>query len=275
MPRHAAEDAVEPEECAITTVDSGRVGQLAALQQLMANGAGVDVQQVQLPITGYSYRITVPTEAARADLFAEVASIRDAPKPFWAQLWPSGIALADALVPSSAEFNGTRVLELGSGLGVTATAVLEAGARLTAVDYAELALTFCRYNTLTNTGRTPNTLALNWRAPQPEQLEQLTAEGRFPIILAADVLYEGRDVEPLIQLIDRLLAPDGVLWLAEPGRTTAARFLLAIAERGWIGTSEYFDGPWPNDMETRVHVHCLQRPTRLDWLRSSIGGWRP
>jgi predicted nicotinamide N-methyase len=100
----------------------------------MANGAGVDVAQVQLPVTGRSYRITMPTEAARGGLFAQVQHQPDAPKPFWAQLWPSGIALADTLIPAGAELAGARVLELGSGLGVTATAALEAGAQLTAVD---------------------------------------------------------------------------------------------------------------------------------------------
>lgn len=240
----------------------------------MATGAGVDVAQVQLPVTGRSYRVTRPTEAARAGLFAEVQDKPDAPKPFWAQLWPSGIALADALLPAEAEFAGTRVLELGSGLGVTATAAIEAGAQLTAVDYTELALAFCRHNVLNNTGRGLRTLALNWRTPEPGQLAQLAAGGPYPIILAADVLYFGRDIEPLLRLIDQLLAPDGVLWLAEPGRATAARFLLALAERGWIGTSTASDGPWPVDTETRVHVHRLQRPTQLDWLRSSLGGWR-
>jgi predicted nicotinamide N-methyase len=262
------------EEGEIRTLGSEQAGQLAALQQFMTNGAGVEVAQVQLPVTGRTYRITMPTEAARGGLFAEVQDQPDAPKPFWAQLWPSGIALADALSPAADEFVGMRVLELGSGLGVTATAAIEAGARLTAVDYTELALAFCRHNTLTNAGLAPRTLALNWRAPEPRQLAQLTAEGLYPIILAADVLYFGRDIEPLMRLIDQVLAPDGVLWLAEPGRATAARFLLALAERGWIGTSSYSDGPWPTETETRVYVHRLQRPTELDWLRSSLGGWR-
>jgi predicted nicotinamide N-methyase len=260
---------------AIATVNEETRRHLTSLQQLMSDGGGVETVTVRLPITGRSYRIALPTEASRAMLFERARQNRGEPQPFWSQLWPSGIALADVLIPNSAALAGTRVLELGSGLGVTASVALEAGALLTAVDYTELALSFCHYNTLMNTGRGPRTMALNWRAPQAEKLAQITEHGKFPIILAADVLYEGRDIAPLIDLTDRLLLPDGVLWLAEPGRKTAARFLLALAERGWVGTTEYSDGPWPNGAEVRVYVHKLQRPTQPDWLHSSLGGWRP
>jgi len=248
---------------------------LTSLQQLMSNGGEVETVNVQLPRTGRSYRIALPTEDSRMMLFAQARERPGQPQPFWSQLWPSGVALADVLIPNSAALAGVRVLELGSGLGVTASVALESGALLTAVDYTELALSFCHYNTRMNTGRAPRTMALNWREPQPEALARLTEDGQFPIILAADVLYEGADIAPLIELTDSLLLPDGVLWLAEPGRKTAARFLLALAERGWVGTTEYSDGPWPNGAEVRVYVHKLQRPTQPDWLLSSLGGWRP
>ena len=48
-------------------------------------------------------------------------------------------------------------------------------------------------------------------------------------MLAADVLYEGRNVEPLLELLPRL-APE--VLLAEPGRPYAAAFLVRAARRG-------------------------------------------
>jgi hypothetical protein len=87
-------------------------------------------------------------------------------------------------------------------------------------------------------------------------------------------LYEGRDVVPLMQLIDQVLTPDGTLWLAEPGRATAQRFLHRLAEDGWRGVSEVVAVPGEDGAVDHVHVHVLRRPATSDWLRTSLGGWR-
>ena len=179
--------------------------------------------------------------------------------PYWAELWPSGIALASAIMASPAALSGKRVLELGCGLGATAIAALRAGADLIAADYSPESLTLCRYNTLRNTGIEPVTVRLNWRQPGPE-LYASAGDG-FPIVLAADVLYEARDIEPLLTLLDRILAPDGMLWLAEPGRPPASRFLDAARSAGWEGPSSTDAGPWPDpkDDGVVVGVHRLRR----------------
>jgi hypothetical protein len=78
----------------------------------------------------------------------------------------------------------------------------------------------------------------------------------------------------LLQLIDRVLTPDGALWLAEPGRATAQRFLYRLAEDGWQGVCEVVAVPGADGSVDHVHVHVLRRPTACDWLRTSLGGWR-
>ena len=42
--------------------------------------------------------------------------------PYWAELWPSGVALAGKITCDPRIVRGRRVLELGCGLGVTAVA---------------------------------------------------------------------------------------------------------------------------------------------------------
>ncbi|HEU5430933.1 MAG TPA: 50S ribosomal protein L11 methyltransferase [Thermomicrobiales bacterium] len=179
--------------------------------------------------------------------------------PYWAELWPSGIALAAAIARQPDELRGVRCLELGCGLGVTALAAVRAGADLLATDYAPPALALCRHNCLVNTGREPETLAMNWRRPS-NQLRTRAGPG-YPVVLAADVLYERRDIDPLLDLIDWLVAPDGVFWLAEPGRPPAAAFLEQAAERGWSGEIETIAGPWPDphDRDVVVRAHRLRR----------------
>ena len=144
---------------------------------------------------------------------------------------------------------------------MTATAGVAAGARLLVTDYAPESLALCRYHALANAGREPDALQINWRAA-PEALFARAGTG-FPIVLAADVLYESRDVEPLLELVERLVAPGGLLWLAEPGRAVARRFVAAILERGWTSEEQAeHSGPWPDprDEGVIVTVYRLKRP---------------
>ncbi len=213
---------------------------------------------VALPRSGRSYTILTPADHDR--LLDEAESDPEQHLPYWAEIWPSGIALADLVLARAAALNGLAVLELGSGLGVTAAAALTAGAELLAADYAAVSLALCRYNTLRNAGREPDTIEINWRQPPPELLDRADALGGYPLILAADVLYERRDVAPLLAITARLLARDGALWLAEPGRDAARRFLDAADELGWQRESEEHDGPWADGARVRVGLHIMRRP---------------
>jgi hypothetical protein len=49
-------------------------------------------------------------------------------------------------------------------------------------------------------------------------------------VLAADVLYEARNVEPLLALLEKLGAP---ALIADPGRRHADTFLAGAAAAGW------------------------------------------
>ena len=247
---------------------------IATLEAWLANQVSWREQMVTLPRSGRQYAIRLPTEADRALLFAEAKRDPRGTLPHWTNIWASGIALADLLLERADELRGRRVLELGSGLGVTATAAMEAGVDLVAVDYSPLALAFCRVNALANAGRGPRVACADWRAPYHPALDRLEASGGFPVIVAGDVLYESRDIAPLIALIDRLLEPDGALWLAEPGRRTAERFLYMLAADGWQCVSAISDGPWPDGNASRVHLHVLHRPERSDLFRTLLGGWR-
>jgi predicted nicotinamide N-methyase len=128
--------------------------------------------------------------------------------PYWAELWPAGLELARALPTRLA---GVRVVELGCGLGVPALVAAARGADTTAVDWASDAVELLGRNAARN-GLVVDARVADWRA----------FEGRFDLVLAADVLYEARNVGPLLDLLPRL-APEAIL--AEPGRPHAAAFL--------------------------------------------------
>jgi predicted nicotinamide N-methyase len=213
---------------------------------------------VPLPRAGQEYRILAPADTDR--LLDDAEADPEQHLPYWAEIWPSGIALADVALARADELAGQPTLELGCGLGITAAAALAAGARLLAADYSTISLTLCRHNTLANAGREPQTIAINWREPPQDLLDRADALRGYPVILAADVLYEPRDIAPMLAITWRLLAPGGALWLAEPGRETARRFLTAADEMGWQRESSHHDGPWVENSQVRVGLHTLRKP---------------
>ena len=68
--------------------------------------------------------------------------------PYWAELWPSGIALARHVV--GLPLDGVRALELGCGLGLPSLAAALAGAETLATDWAPEAVELLRENAAAN-----------------------------------------------------------------------------------------------------------------------------
>jgi len=153
-------------------------------------------------------------------LLDEAAFARDEFLPYWAELWPAAMALAAAL-PDVA---GLCVVELGCGLGLPSLVAAARGAEVTASDWAEDAVALLRENAARN-GLELRAEVRDWREPWSE---------RFDVVIAADVLYERRNVEPLLERL-RELAPIAYVGLA--GRPYEAEFLgkagsaIEIAER--------------------------------------------
>ncbi|MGH2504867.1 MAG: class I SAM-dependent methyltransferase [Ktedonobacterales bacterium] len=179
--------------------------------------------------------------------------------PYWALLWPSGLALAEALLAEPTAVQGKRTLELGCGLGVTAAVACRLGARLTISDLFDDALLFAEYNVRRCTGSAPATLLLNWRTSAGR--ERLLSAAPCDLLLAADVLYEPEDIEPLLALAPRLLRPGAPFWLAEPGRKASRAFVEAALARGWRDHPSEIERAWPPDDDMRrVVIHRFSLP---------------
>lgn len=145
--------------------------------------------------------------------------------PYWACLWPSAVALARRL--TLAAYPPTRVLELGAGLGLPSIVAARLGHRVLATDYEADALAFLARNAARN-GVELETRLYDLRGePLPE---------RFPIILASDVLYEARNVLPVVAAVEALLAPAGCLLLADPRRPHLSAFRAEMQGRGYTCT---------------------------------------
>jgi predicted nicotinamide N-methyase len=153
------------------------------------------------------------------------------PIPYWARLWPSGLTLA-AAVAADPPARGARVLELGCGLGLPSIVAAGAGASVLATDGSTDAVVFAAHAMALN-----EVVADVAHGDWSEHSAALEAAGPFDVVLAADVLYTRSNVEAALRLLPRLVARDGVVWLADPGRA-GARDLLSSARASFALTSQ-------------------------------------
>ncbi len=151
---------------------------------------------------------------APEELLDEDAFARDEFLPYWAELWPAASALVAALPERLA---GVRVLELGCGLGLPSLVAAARGAEVTAVDWAEDAVALLGSNAARN-GLPLVSEVHDWRQP-------LTRT--FDLAIAADVLYERRNVAPVLARL-REAAPEALVGLA--GRPYEAEFLRIVGD---------------------------------------------
>ncbi|HEY6962879.1 MAG TPA: methyltransferase domain-containing protein [Gaiellaceae bacterium] len=142
---------------------------------------------------------------------------RDEFLPYWAELWPAATTLAEALP----DVGGLRVVELGCGLGMASLVAAAKGADVTATDWSTEAIALLRENAARN-GLTLTARVYDWRDPW---------DARFDLAVAADVLYERRNVEPLLARLTTL-APEALVALA--GRPYEQEFLRRAEASGQL-----------------------------------------
>lgn len=166
--------------------------------------------------------LDVERPADPSSLLDEAAFADDEFLPYWAERWPSGIALAELV--ATLALVGRRVLELGCGLGLPSLTAARGNADVVAFDWSSAAVELLERNAERNAARI-HAVTADWR-----ETERLVALGPFDLVVAADVLYEERNAAPILALLNRLGAPAIV---ADPGRRHAAAFLDEARRRGW------------------------------------------
>lgn len=140
--------------------------------------------------------------------------------PYWATLWPASIELARYV--ASARIEGP-IIELGAGLGLVSVSAARSGHAVLATDYEPEAIAFAAHNATLN-GVEIDTLQWDWRGPLPRAT-------RFATVVAADILYEARNIEPVASAVASVIAPDGAAIIADPGRPQLSAFRDALVAR--------------------------------------------
>ena len=202
-------------------------------------GANQETVEERVSVAGGDILLLRPREWE--SLLTEEAFEREELLPYWAHLWGSAVALAEAL--AGEDIGGRRVLELGCGLGLPSIAAARAGAYVTATDWSAHAVRATTANAKLNGVEVLASVA-DWNDPGV-----LVDQAPWDLVLAADVLYERPKSRTLLDLLPRL--SDTVL-LAEPGRAPAQVFFDG-AESTWDLTEV------SARKDPRVTVHRLSK----------------
>ena len=179
-----------------------------------------------IAVVGRTFRMLLPADPDRFldDLEESPSAPKELADPYWAKLWPAAYHLAEAML--TADFPpGTEVLEIGCGSGLAGLAALARGYKVTFSDYVPLAVELALENAARNDLETDaRGLVLDWRDSLPLQAG---------VIIAADVLYERAKNPILVGLLEQILAPGGVAWFGDAGRSASGDFLKLATDRGF------------------------------------------
>jgi predicted nicotinamide N-methyase len=136
------------------------------------------------------------------------------PPPYWAFAWAGGQALARYLLDNAAAVARARVLDLGSGSGLTAIAAMRAGAaRVLAADIDALALAAIDLNAAAN--------AVAVEATGEDLLVALPddVKGRFDVVLVGDLFYERALADHVLTFIEAASADGADILVGDPRRS--------------------------------------------------------
>src|SRR4051794_41722920 len=134
-----------------------------------------DLVEHVVALEGRDLRLLAPRDSDA--LLDEEAFEHEEFLPYWAELWPSAVALAR--VVARRPLTGRRVLELGCGLGLPAIVAAVAGGRVLPTDWSSAAVAMTRRNAERN-GAWLEGAVFRWDA-DPAPLGP-----PWPLVLASD-----------------------------------------------------------------------------------------
>ena len=162
--------------------------------------------------------------------------------PYWAEFWPACLLLADEVAawpPIDAARPAPLLLEIGCGLGLVGLVAASRGYRVIASDYDDDALAFVVESARRNALPAPKTRYIDWR--------EFYSDLELDRIVAAEILYETRNLRPVAEFLRNHLKPDGQALIVDAHRSTADDFAAVAVECGLAVDCRSVERPGYND----------------------------
>ncbi|NLD99769.1 MAG: class I SAM-dependent methyltransferase [Fibrobacter sp.] len=188
---------------------------------------------LKLPFTPQQFSITIKNQKFNflcpgdpdsvLDSITDDQYEKDQFLPYWVDHWPAAQILFPFILDASIAAH-ISACELGCGLGVISTALASKNIKTVSIDISPQACIFAFENIYRNSG-IPRVLSTDWR--------YIGLLQTFDLIVASDVLYEERWIEPILTCIKQLLNPGGKAWIADPCRRHWEAFKAASRAFGF------------------------------------------
>jgi predicted nicotinamide N-methyase len=157
---------------------------------------------------------------------------------------------------------GLHALEIGCGLGLAGVVALSRGLRVTFSDYDATAVEFAARNARINGYTNFDTLVMDWNHP-PEGL-------KVRVLLASDLVYETRNVPPIVSLIKRILAEDGVALVTDQDRIPSALLRELLQREGLPFTTQMLRAGEPGGDRLKGTLYRITQPGGTDPLSKAV-----
>jgi predicted nicotinamide N-methyase len=205
-------------------------------------------------LDGRTFVIARPGESDKLldDPTVRAAFTDDEYMPYWADLWPAARMLAKEVLRQT-WVPGQEALEVGCGLGLPGVAALAAGLQVTFSDYDATALRFAADNARANGFDQFRLLQMDWRSPP--------ADLRVPVVLASDLIYELRNVAPLVALIKHVLLPGGVCLLTDQDRVPSHTLRDTLTAQGLAFTTKTVRAGEPGGRRLKGTLYRITHPS--------------
>jgi predicted nicotinamide N-methyase len=174
--------------------------------------------------------------------------------PYWADLWPAARMLAKAVLAEPWPA-GLTALEVGCGLGLPGVAALARGLRVIFSDYDATAVQFAANNARLNGFTDFTERPFDWRDPPADLRVDVD------VVLASDLTYEARHVEPLVALVERVLAPGGLCLWTDQDRPPMAALRAALDRLGWPVEMKVARAGEPGGQRYKGTLYRIRRPS--------------
>lgn len=204
-----------------------------------------------MPCAGAPFEFVRPADPESIlDAMTDEEYEKDKLLPYWAEQWPASFALFNFMAAHSGTAlpPSALVCELGCGLGIVSSVLVNREVRCVATDIALDACRFTRHNMLLH-ARGAHVVCTDWR--------HVCFPPVFDCVIASDIIYEQRWVEPVLRFLCSALRPAGIAYVADPCRQWWDTFKIAARAAGFSSRVSWEERV--NEGKTRVEIVRLAR----------------
>ena len=151
----------------------------------------------------------------------ETTDLNGAELPYWGKIWEASILLAAYLIAQPV-VPGRKILEIGTGLGVSGLFAASCGHDVTLSDHKEEIIRFIRANTLLNNLDSVPVISVDWTQPASNQL--------YDWIVGSEVVYHRSTYDSMVQFLQQSLKPSGTIFLAKSTSLPANVFFSKLTQ---------------------------------------------